>query len=100
MRKNLSRFNKIPTEVRDLEQFSEEQLDDIADLFENSNRVRRMIREAIYKKLNRSVRDAESSSAYESPNWALVQADNRGYRRALREVAKIVYKDVPRENKG
>lgn len=41
-------------------------------------------------KLEEKIRDAESIRHYLTPNWSLTQADNRGYRRALRDVMSML----------
>jgi hypothetical protein len=92
-KKDRVKFNKIPSEVRDLEQYTDSELEGLVDIFENSNRVRSLIKRVVEKRLSRSILESETQSSYDSPNWALLQADNRGYRRALREVANIIYKD-------
>lgn len=40
------------------------------------------------------------SKAYESPAWAFQQADNIGYRRALRQILKIINLDQKERTNG
>ena len=44
-------------------------------------------------KLEKALHEEENRGTYSYPNWAYLQADNRGYRRALREISKLVYGD-------
>jgi len=55
-----------------------------------SKMVRERLAEMLDAKLNSSVRASRSSESYDSPNWALKQADATGYQRALEEVKSLL----------
>ena len=51
------------------------------------------IRHYLQKEIDRSVEDAEKDEHYDIANWSLFQADNRGYRRGLREALHLIRGD-------
>lgn len=53
----------------------------------------------IEKILDDAVTSSESLKQYSSPDWALYQADNRGYRRALREVLALMIHNKEQDKK-
>lgn len=55
-----------------------------------SKMVRQRLVEMLDAKLSSSVRSSRSSESYDSPNWALKQADATGYQRALEEVKSLL----------
>lgn len=55
-----------------------------------SKMVRQRLVEMLDTKLSSSVRASRSSESYDSPNWALKQADATGYQRALEEVKSLL----------
>ena len=55
-----------------------------------SKMVRQRLVEMLDAKLSSSVRASRSSESYDSPNWALKQADATGYQRALEEVKSLL----------
>lgn len=52
--------------------------------------MRKRLIEMLQKKQDSSIKGSRSEDAYESPNWALKQADARGYERALQEVMSLL----------
>lgn len=44
----------------------------------------------VEKELDEKLKEDENTLNYESPNWALQQAERLGYRRALRKVIDII----------
>lgn len=62
-----------------------------------SKMVRERLTEMLDTKLSSSVRASRSSESYDSPNWALKQADATGYQRALEEV-KSLLEDAKKES--
>ena len=62
-----------------------------------SNMIRRRLVEMLVAKLSSSVRASRSSESYDTPNWALKQADATGYQRALEEV-KSLLEDASRKD--
>lgn len=61
-----------------------------------SKMIRERLTEMLDTKLSSSVRASRSSESYDSPNWALKQADATGYQRALEEV-KSLLEDAKKE---
>ncbi len=58
--------------------------------FVSSSIIRKRIRKLLQDKEESSVRSSLSKDGYDTPNWALKQADSTGYIRALREVASLL----------
>ena len=46
--------------------------------------------EQLEKEIEEKVVQSENEFKYESPNWMLYQADNRGYRRGLRKAIALL----------
>lgn len=52
--------------------------------------MRKRLLEILEKKMKESWASSLSEEGYESPNWALKQADARGYERAMREITSLI----------
>lgn len=52
--------------------------------------MRKRLLEILEKKMKESWNSSISEDGYESPNWALKQADARGYERAMREIMSLI----------
>lgn len=63
---------------------------DITQNFKESLVMRRRLCQLIDKKLQDSWVTSASSTSYDNPNWPYLQADARGYERALREIISLV----------
>lgn len=61
----------------------------IEDAFKSSKALLRSLADRIEKNLEDKILDSESVKQYLNFNWAEYQADNRGYRRALRDVLNL-----------
>lgn len=59
-------------------------------LVENSTVLLDRLKDLITEKVEVYQKKAISKESYASPNWALEQADNAGYRRALQEILELV----------
>jgi response regulator of citrate/malate metabolism len=88
--KDYTKYNRLPSEFRDTRKYSEEELDEMLDLFNNSTRIRKLLKGVFENKLKKSILDGESFARYDNSNWSLKASDNVGYRRALREIIKII----------
>lgn len=55
-----------------------------------SKMTRERLVEMLDAKITSSVRASRSAESYDSPNWALKQADATGYQRALEEVKSLL----------
>lgn len=56
--------------------------------------MRRRLIKMLEAKVGTSSKTSRSKEAYSSPNWALEQADARGYERALSDVIELLNDDI------
>lgn len=63
---------------------------DVRQNFKEALVLRQRLRELLDKKIEASVRESRSKDSYDLPNWAYVQADKRGYERALQEIFDLL----------
>lgn len=68
--------------------------DEMTREFQASAHLRKRLTEILLEKQNISYENATSKDAYTSPNWAFMQADARGYERALLEVVSLLESKV------
>lgn len=61
----------------------------IESSYKAASTLLRVMADRIEKNLDDKVKDAESIKQYMNFNWAEYQADNRGYRRALRDILNM-----------
>ena len=66
--------------------------------YENSHKLRDVIKKIVLEKLNSSLLESEKKNYSTVSNWDLLQADLMGYRRALREI--ILLLDLPKEEQN
>lgn len=52
--------------------------------------LRRRLSKILEDKADASVKNSRSKLLYENPNWALLQADQRGYERAMAEIIELI----------
>lgn len=52
--------------------------------------VRRRLVKMLNDKINASSKEGRSKLLYDNPNWALLQADQRGYERAFAEIIELI----------
>lgn len=64
--------------------------EEIKKAFSASTVIRRRLMEILDQKKNGSIHACQSKNLYENPNWALLQADSRGYERALKEIKNLL----------
>lgn len=64
--------------------------DEIRQSFKSSIVMRKRLMELLEKRMKASWTDSLLEDAYDTPNWALKQADARGYERAMREIFKLI----------
>ena len=67
---------------------------DITQNFKESLVMRRRLSQLLEDKIDASLSSARSKSSYDTPNWALMQADSVGYQRALQEVISLISSDA------
>jgi len=63
---------------------------EIRQSFAASLVMRKRLIELLEKKMRESWTSSISQEGYDSPNWALKQADARGYERAMREILSLI----------
>ncbi len=63
---------------------------DIKSNFQASLLTRKRLARLLEEKVDESNRTARSKTSYDTPNWPLLQADQRGYERALLEVIDLI----------
>lgn len=63
---------------------------DVRQNFKEALVLRKRLSEILEKKQETSVRESRSKEGYDSPNWAYLQADRRGYERALQEIVDLL----------
>lgn len=67
-----------------------EQKKDLKISFSEGLVMRHRLVELLESMVGTSQRLSRSKDAYESPNWAYLQADARGYERAMHEIMELI----------
>ena len=67
---------------------------DITQNFKESLVMRRRLAQLLEERIDASLNSARSKISYETPNWALMQADAVGYQRALQEIISLISSDA------
>tara|TARA_B100000929_G_C15511743_1_gene421121 strand:+ start:3765 stop:4019 length:255 start_codon:yes stop_codon:yes gene_type:complete len=67
-----------------------ERKEEIRKSFNSSVVMRKRLKEMLERKIHAKITACQSENLYESPNWALLQADSRGYERAMNDVIKLL----------
>ncbi|MNX92200.1 hypothetical protein D3C86_1243300 [compost metagenome] len=67
-----------------------EPADEVRRNYKESLVLRRRLAKILHDKADTSVKDSRSKLLYENPNWALLQADQRGYERAMAEIIALI----------
>lgn len=65
-------------------------VDELRGDFLSSHLVRKRLTEILEEKIDASVKGSRNKDNYESPAWAYLQADARGYERALSEIISLI----------
>lgn len=63
---------------------------DVTQNYKESVVLRKRLIAMLEEKIDTSAKKSRSETAYESPNWAYMQADARGYERALSDVISLL----------
>jgi hypothetical protein len=69
---------------------SKELVRDIVQNFKESLVIRKRLIELLNTKIDSSNKEGRTKDLYDSPNWAYLQADKRGYERAIQEVIDLI----------
>lgn len=67
-----------------------ERTKDVRANFKEALVLRKRLKELLEDKVEASLRKGRSESSYESPSWAYLQADQKGYERALFEIISLI----------
>lgn len=63
---------------------------DITQNFKESLVMRKRLLELLQDKIDVSLRATRQKDGYDNPNWAYLQADARGYERAISEIISLI----------
>ena len=66
-----------------------QQKEEIRSAFVANAALRQRAIEMMQKKMEGSMHKSRNSDTYENPNWAYLQADARGYERAMQEIISL-----------
>lgn len=69
---------------------NQEQVNSVNSDLKFAKRYLNVLIHRLNKELEDKTKEDESLSNYDNPNWALLQAERLGYRRALRKVIDII----------
>lgn len=67
---------------------------DVVQNFKESAVVRRRLVQLLLNKIESSAKEGRMKDLYESPSWPYLQADKRGYERAMQEIIDLVSSDT------
>jgi len=71
---------------------SKDKADEVRRDFEASAIMRGRLKDILEERVRISYEDSRSKDAYQSPSWAYLQADARGYERAISEILSLIEK--------
>lgn len=63
---------------------------DVVQNYKEAAVMRRRMAVILSKKIEESAREGRLKDLYESPSWPYLQADKRGYERAMQEVIDLI----------
>lgn len=67
-----------------------EQANEVKSNYKESLVMRRRLVKLLEDKADASTKNSRSKLLYDNPNWALLQADQRGYERAMSEIIELI----------
>ena len=73
---------------------TKDQASEVERDFKASLLIRRRLKEVLLSKVDASNKASRSKTSYDNPNWPFLQADARGYERALSEVIDLVFEET------
>lgn len=68
---------------------NEQQKEELRNAFVANAALRQRAIEMMQKKMDSSMQKSRAASTYENTNWAYLQADARGYERAMQEIISL-----------
>jgi len=66
------------------------EIEDLTGNYNGSAMTRNRLAELLTSKITTSQTHSLSKLLYDNPNWALLQADQRGYERALHDIVDLI----------
>lgn len=63
---------------------------DVVQNFKEAAVMRRRMKVLLLEKIDASVKEGRLKELYESPSWPYLQADKRGYERAMQEIIDLI----------
>jgi hypothetical protein len=69
---------------------NKELADELRRNYKESLVMRRRLKKLLDDKADASTKNSRSKLLYDNPNWALLQADQRGYERAMEEIIELI----------
>lgn len=69
---------------------NKELANDVRTNFREALVTRRRLVKMLNDKIESSAKEGRSKLLYDNPNWALLQADQRGYERAFAEIIALI----------
>lgn len=73
---------------------AKELADEVRRNYKESLVMRRRLAKLLKDYADTSTKNSRSKLLYENPNWALLQADQRGYERAMMEILELISDDL------
>lgn len=67
---------------------------DVRINFKEALVIRRRLVKMLNDKIDASAKEGRSKVLYDNPNWALLQADQRGYERAISDIINLIDEGV------
>lgn len=67
---------------------------DIEQNFKESSVMRRRLKQLLLDRIESSAKEGRLKDLYESPSWPYLQADKRGYERAMQEIIDLISSDT------
>jgi hypothetical protein len=80
--------------VRWTQGLSKEAATELRADFKSSLVLRRRLVRLLEDDISDSLKMSRSKLLYDNPNWALLQADQRGYERAMAEIISLIEENV------
>lgn len=73
-----------------IKNLDKKEIEELGKNKESARKFLKRLKECIEERIEDKVKASENELKYSDANWMLYQADNRGYRRALRDIINIL----------
>lgn len=67
---------------------------DVSQNFKESSVMRRRLVQLLLDRIESSAKEGRLKDLYNTPNWSYLQADKRGYERAMQEIIDLISSDT------